>query len=360
MSTVRAAVVGLGWSGRELWLRRLAANPAYQVTALADPDDDALAAAAEIAPGARCARRVEEIGPDLADLAIVAVPNHLHTPTAETLLGNGVSVFVEKPVCLSRPELERLRAAEAASAGRLLAGSAARWRADVGTLRSVVPALGRIRLVELSWVRARGIPRQGGWFTERQRSGGGALIDLGWHLLDVGLDLIGRPGIVQACAVTSADLLDDGRWSASWRGDRAASGQRDVEDGAAGFLVTDDGVGMFLRTAWASHQPYDLTKIRLHGSAATASLSCTFGFSPTREPTPRLVVHRAGIAEPVPLPQEPVGAEYHRQLEELPLLLAGGGPRGRALDETATIISAIESLYASAGPPRSALKEQAG
>jgi oxidoreductase len=201
-------------------------------------------------------------------------------------------------------------------------------------------------------VRARGIPAQGGWFTERQRAGGGALIDLGWHLLDVGLDLIGRPQIVQTCAVTSADLLDDGQWAASWRGDEVERGQKDVEDGAAGFLVTDDGVGVFLRTAWASHQAHDVTKIRLHGSAATASLSCTFGFSPAREPMPRLVVHRAGIAEPVPLPDEPVGAEYRRQLVKLPLLLFGPSVRGQALAETTTIIGAIEALYASAGHPR--------
>jgi oxidoreductase len=63
-------------------------------------------------------------------------------------------------------------------------------------------------------------------------------------------------------------------------------------------------------------------------------------------------VHRAGIAEPVPLPVEPVGAEYRRQLVELPGMLAGPSARGRALDETATILGAIEALYASAGPPR--------
>jgi len=215
---IRVAVIGLGWAGRQIWLPSLAAHPAYRVTAVVDPHDSALTVAAELAPGARRCHSARQVDREMADLAIVAVPNDAHTVTAEQVLGHDVAAFVEKPVCLSVAELHRLHTAERRSRGRLLAGSAGRYRADVRTLRSIVPTLGTIRLVELSWVRARGIPRQGGWFTRARRSGGGALVDLGWHLLDVGLDLIGRPDIAQGTAVLSADFVTDSRWDANWRG----------------------------------------------------------------------------------------------------------------------------------------------
>lgn len=354
MRPVRVALIGLGWVGQQVWLPALAESSAYEVTALVDIAPAALAAAAAVAPRAWRGRRPDPIGPDIADLAVVAVPNDLHTETAEALLARDVSVFVEKPVCLSSTELRRLRAAEAGGRGALLAGSAGRYRADVRRLRALLPSLGSVRLVELSWIRASGIPRRGGWFTSSSRAGGGALLDLGWHLLDVGLDLLGRPEVVRAVGVRSADLVHDPRWAADWRADVPTGGAplgEDVEDSATGFLVTEGGVGVSVSAAWASHQPYDVTTVRLHGSAGTATLRCTFGFSPQRVAGPELVLSRAGRTESVPLPSEPVGAEYDRQLADLPRLLADRGTRGRAVAEAGPVLRALEALYAGSVAP---------
>src|SRR5262249_11151109 len=124
------------------------------------------------------------------DLAVVAVPNYLHTELAGALLASGISVFIEKPVCLTLAEADVLAAAERRG-GMLLAGSAIRHRADVGALRQVIGELGDIRHVSLAWTRARGVPRAGGWFISRDKAGGGALFDLGWHLLDTLAFLLG-------------------------------------------------------------------------------------------------------------------------------------------------------------------------
>ncbi|MGW6289921.1 Gfo/Idh/MocA family protein [Streptomyces sp. NPDC055107] len=344
--SVRAAVVGLGWAGRELWLPRLRSHPDFDLVAAVDPDPEARAAV-----GAATGTPVHA-GPDAldarsVDLAVVAVPNHLHTEVAAALLDRGVSVFLEKPVCLSGAEADRLAAAEQ-HGGMLLAGSAARHRADVRALAALLPELGRVRHVDLAWVRARGVPRAGGWFTRRAEAGGGALVDLGWHLVDTLTSLVGPSPVRQAVGATSDDFLNAGAWSAVWRRERPAAGTGDVEDTARGFLLREDGISVSLHTSWASHEATDLSLIRIEGSTGTAELRCTFGFSPNRQPESVLTLTSEGATRLLPVPAEPIGAEYGRQLDGVPALLADPAGRGRAIAEARTTVRLMERLYDSA------------
>jgi oxidoreductase len=347
--STRVAVVGLGWAARHIWLPRLLDHPGYAVTAVVDPDRTARDAA--VVPGqVRRASGIEALDPADIDLVVLAAPNHLHADLAERLLHRDLAVFVEKPVCLTSAEADRLAAAERAGSGRLLAGSAARHRADVRQLYALAAELGALRHVEVSWVRSGGVPGAGGWFTDRRRSGGGALVDLGWHLLDVIHPLLGGEGFAQVLGTTSDDFIATGTGAATWRDDRSG-GTGDVEDTARGFLITETGVSVALRASWASHERFDVTTLRLDGSAGTAHLSCTFGFSPNRAGGSRLTVTRDGVTDDVALPDEPIGAEYRRQLDEIRTLLAGPSVRGEAVAGAGRTIQVIERLYASARRP---------
>jgi len=341
-------VIGLGWAANNIWLPRLATHPAFELTAVVDPDP-AARASAQITVGVPALADPDELRLGETDLAVVAVPNHLHATVASPLLASGTPVFVEKPVCLTAADVAMLGAAEQHGGGVLLAGSAARYRSDILALTELARTLGPIRHVELAWVRARGIPQKAGWFTDRTLAGGGAFVDLGWHLLDVAFALLGSLQVRDVLGTVSADFLDDARWRASWRTDltdqvlRPAGG--DVEDTARVFLVTGDNVSVALRASWASHQSYDSTKITVEGAAGVASLECTFGFSPNRVPHPALLLLREGTAQPVPFAPEPIGTEYGRQLDALPALLADPGTRGQAVAEAASAVSVIERLY---------------
>lgn len=354
--SLRVVVVGLGWAGRELWLPRLRSHPDFDLVAAVDPDPVARAA---IDPATDT---VVLTGPDAldvrsVDLAVVAVPNHLHTTVAAGLLRRGVSVFLEKPVCLSSAEVDVLAEAER-DGGLLLAGSAARHRADVRELATLLPDLGRVRHVDLAWLRARGVPRAGGWFTRRSEAGGGALVDLGWHLVDTLAALLGPSPVRQAVGAISDDFLNAGDWAATWRRERPlAALTGDVEDTARGFLLRADGISVSLRTSWASHEPTDLTLIRIEGSTGTAELRCTFGFSPNRQAVPVLTLTREGITRQLPIPVEPVGAEYDRQLDGIPALLADPAARGRAIAEARNTVRLMERLYASARADRDGVDE---
>ncbi|OHV41157.1 oxidoreductase [Parafrankia colletiae] len=363
--TVRVAVVGLGWAGRSIWLPRLRDHPAFEVVALVDPDPGTRAeVAAELAAGVGAGVGVDvlahpaELTRSAVDLAVVAVPNHLHSPVAVGLLAAGVPVFVEKPVCLRTAEAETLAAAELAGGAVLLAGSAARFRADVRALYGIAEQLGTIRHVDVSWVRARGVPDAGGWFTRRDLAGGGALLDLGWHLLDAAAPLVGTDGFVHAVGTVSGDFVADAAWSASWRHPDDAAGSRpggNVEDTVRAFLVSGTGVSVALRASWASHEPLDGTVVRVEGSAGSAELRCTFGFSPNRHPRSTLTWTKNGTTTSVDVPTEPIGAEYRRQLDELPAQLADPTRRGAAVAQARSTIAAIEKIYESAGLAQSAV-----
>lgn len=348
--SARVALVGLGWAGRELWLPRLREHTGYQVVAAVDADLATRTAFAE-ATGIAVHPGVAALTAHTVDLAVVAVPNHLHADVAGALLAQGIDVFLEKPVCLTTAEADALAAAERGG-GTLLAGSAACHRADVQALRRLLPDLGDIRHADLSWVRSRGVPRAGGWFTRRDQAGGGALLDLGWHLLDTLAFLLGPAPFTQVTGVTSADFVNAAAWRATWRQDAPGADTADVEDTARGFLVRDDGVSVSLRAGWASHQARDVTRIRVEGSSGTAELRCTFGFSPNREPEPVLTVTREGTTTRIAVPSEPVGTEYRRQLDALAALPDDAGRRGRAIAEARPIVHAIERFYTAARSAR--------
>jgi oxidoreductase len=300
---------------------------------------------------------IDELTTDQVDFAVVAVPNHLHCTVASRLLAKGISVFLEKPVCLNSNEADQLASAERAGGAVLLAGSAARYRADVQSLLGIFESVGRIRHVELAWVRARGVPDAGGWFTQRRLAGGGALVDLGWHLLDTVLLLLGSVSFDQAVGTISDDFVNNGSRGAVWRDEKLGNGnfgkEFDVEDTARGFLVTKDGISVSLRTSWASHEASDVTLIKIEGSAGTAMLCCTFGFSPNRQGRSTLTFTRDGETTHVQVPDEPIGTEYDRQLDALPALLADSASKGKAIEEARETIAVIERLYNSAWLTRS-------
>lgn len=341
MSPYRVAVVGLGWAGRSIWLPRLHRHPAFEVVAAVDSDPAVRGAVAAEFPG--LAAHTAGV-----DLAVVAVPNHLHHDVARSLLRTGVPVFVEKPVCLSVAEADSLATTERAGGAVLLAGSAARYRADVVALHQLCAKVDRIRHIELSWVRARGIPSGAGWFTRRRLAGGGALVDLGWHLLDVAGPLLGDADIDQVVGSVSADFVRDATRGAAWRQDAASTVDGDVEDTAHAFLVNGSGVSVALRASWASHEERDVTAVTVYGSAGTARLRCTFGFSPNRERRSVLTLTQDGVTDHHEVPDEPVGAEYDRQLDQIPGLLTDPASRGRAIQEARRTVGVIEGVYRSA------------
>ena len=176
-------------------MQAIVAGGAGEAVAVADPDPECAAQAADLAPGAAVLPSLEALLDHGLDGLVIATPSALHAEQAIAALNRGIAVFCQKP--LGRNEGEARRVIEAARrAGRLLAVDLSYRRtaaveAIAGPIRS--GELGEIFAVDLAFHNAYGPDKP--WFYDRTLSGGGCVIDLGVHLVDLALWLLDFPAV---------------------------------------------------------------------------------------------------------------------------------------------------------------------
>jgi predicted dehydrogenase len=186
----RLGFLGVGWIGRQR-MEALARDGLAQVAAVADPQAEALEAAAGLAPRAGRASSLEELLEHDLDGVVIATPSALHAKQAVAALERGLAVFCQKPLARNAEETRQVAGA-AERADRLL-GVDLSYR-HVEALRAARAAIGageigRMHTLDLVFHNAYGPDKP--WFTQAELSGGGCLIDLGTHLVDLALWLTG-------------------------------------------------------------------------------------------------------------------------------------------------------------------------
>lgn len=310
---LRVGVVGLGWAGRthvESFLRL----PDVRLIGLADPDGDRLSAAGQAYGVSHLYSDYEPlVSRDDVDAISVATPNFLHAPVAIAALNKGKHVLCEKPMARTGPEAEAMVDA-ALKAGRVLqVAFNHRARADVQALKRHVDSggLGRIYYANAYWLRRSGIPGLGSWFTNKQMSGGGPLIDLGIHVLDMALFLLGEPRAVTVSAATYAELGPRGR-GASGSKKMDVGTAFEVEDLASAFIRLANGATLTLETSWATHRKVgDEFGVTLYGTEGGAEIKIT---NYDRQDTLRIYTDLAGLPTDL-IPNLPTGEKHgHRQV----------------------------------------------
>ncbi len=202
------------------------------------------------------------------DAVIVAVPNIIHHEVTVAALQAGKHVLCEKPMAINAALAgEMVRAAEAN--GRLLAiGLVCRYARSTELARAMIAGgeLGKVYYARALKVRRKGIPGWGTWFTQKKVSGGGPVIDIGVHSLDLAWFAMGCPRPVAVCGVVNTAFGPQRRGVGPW-GQPDFRGSFDVEDMGAGFIRFADGAAIYLETSWAMHTP-DEDKIHIMGEQA--------------------------------------------------------------------------------------------
>lgn len=132
-------------------------------------------------------KKVFEI--DGLDAVDICTPNYLHSIIAVDALEHGLNVFCEKPDAVSVAEAEKMKAAAEKSGKVLMVMRNNRYRGISSYLKQFIAdgKMGEIYAARCGWQRRRGIPGKGGWFTTKEQSGGGPLIDLGVHMIDLSI-----------------------------------------------------------------------------------------------------------------------------------------------------------------------------
>lgn len=234
----RVGFVGVGWIGRHR-MEAMARTGRVDVVAVADPVGELTDQARQVAPAARAHADLESLlAAEDVDAVVIATPSALHAAQSIAALEAGKAVFCQKPLGRSAAEVRAVLDA-AGRADRLL-GVDLSYRHVVGMrkAREIIAggAIGEVYAVDLVFHNAYGPDKP--WFYDPARSGGGCVIDLGIHLVDLALWVLDFPRI-------------EGVTSRLFVGGKPLGGRTDVvEDYATARLDLSTGTAVDLACSW--------------------------------------------------------------------------------------------------------------
>lgn len=235
----RLGFLGVGWIGRHR-MEAIAQSGAAEVACIADASQEKARSAAEpfAAMGCETVDSLEALLERGVDGLVIATPSSLHAEQAVAALERGVSVFCQKP--LGRTGEETKRVVDAARAANRLLGVDLSYRHTAGMRavreRLVRGEIGQVHAVELVFHNAYGPDKA--WFYDPKLAGGGCVMDLGIHLVDLALWTLGFPQVLSV----SSHLLSGGR-PLGRRGEAC-------EDFAAAQLTLSTGAVVRLACSW--------------------------------------------------------------------------------------------------------------
>jgi predicted dehydrogenase len=272
-SKLRAAVigVGVGWNHIEGYQ----SHPDCELVAICDANPEILRERGErfnVPESRRYTdyRDVLRLGD--VDAVSIALPNWLHEPVALEAFAHGKHVLCEKPLATSVEGGYRMIEAAHAANKTLMVCYNHRYRPEIMWLKRLIAAgeFGQLYAAKAGWMREGWIPTHGQWFTRKACAGGGALIDLGVHVLDLALWLMGYPKPTVVCGAAFAKFGPRGQKT---KPREVKPETFDVDDMGFGFVRFEDGSVLQFESAWASHREplQDAYFVRLFGSEAGAN-----------------------------------------------------------------------------------------
>lgn len=253
--------VGVGWIGRNR-LDALAQSRVATVAAIADPSGEARAALRSAYPDAAYGTTINDVLEAYVDGVVIASPSALHGDQAMAALQRGFAVFCQKP--LGRTATEVCAVVEAARRADRLLGVDMSYRhtAAMLALRERIRAgdIGDVYAAELVFHNAYGPDKE--WFYDHARSGGGCVMDLGIHLVDLALWIMeGSVDRVEAALFARGRRLEP----------PAPASPAPVEDYAEARLELDGGRTVRLACSWNLHAGRDaVIEARFHGTEGGA------------------------------------------------------------------------------------------
>jgi predicted dehydrogenase len=352
-SVLRVGVIGVGWAGQQ-HLAAYDALPGVEIAAIAGLEDAVRIELAEQYGVERHVPRWEDLleEPGL-DAVSVAVPTFLHAPIAVAALERGLHVLSEKPIARSVAEADAMVEA-ARTAGRILdVAFNHRRRGDIEALKSVIDAgrLGELYYANAWWLRRSGIPTLGSWFTNSEMAGGGPLLDIGIHVLDYSMFLLGYP-VITAVSASTYDLLGRAGFGSSNDSPKTTSegaSTFDVEDLATVFMRLDGGRTLTVEASWAAHRSaVDQFGITLYGTEGGAELIVR-----DMEPSGslRIFTDEAGVPAETRLTAPP-GLGHKTVVREFVERIRSGDWTGADGSGAAALARVVEECYRSAREQR--------
>jgi len=325
---IRVGIIGLGWPGRE-HLKGYKASNRAEVVAVCDMDPELRERVADEQDVPRAyADYGELLTEEAVDAVSVCLPNFLHKPATVDALEAGKHVICEKPPALSAAEAREMADIAKREGKTLMYALVQRFGSAAQIVREFVDAgeLGEIYFGKAGYVRRRGIPiGKGGWFVDKARSGGGALIDIGVHALDCAWWLMGNPKPVSVSGSAYAHF-----------GHTVPEGvQYDVDDAAFGLIKFENDATLFLEATWALNLPTTSFK-QIAGTKGGATL----------DPL-TIYTERNGLQVDI-APSPPQRNGFEQQIQHFVECLLNGTEPGPSAEQGVSLMQMLDGIYTSA------------
>ena len=271
---IKAGVVGCGGIANGKHFPAIKKNGKIELVAFCDLIKERAEKAKEEygTPDARVYTDYTELVKEDVDVVYVLTPNNAHAPVSIAAMKAGKHVMCEKPMAKTYAEAKEM-VKTAKETGKILTiGYQNRYRADSQYLKSACEAdeLGEIYYAKAHAIRRRAVPTWG-VFIDEEKQGGGPLIDIGTHALDLTLWMMNNYEPASVTGSTYRKLADQTQTGNAW-GDWDPK-KFTVEDSAFGFIKMKNGATIVLEASWALNSlDVDEAKTSLCGTIAGADM----------------------------------------------------------------------------------------
>ncbi|HEY9294301.1 MAG TPA: Gfo/Idh/MocA family oxidoreductase [Microlunatus sp.] len=347
MSTnLRAGVIGLGWAGQQHMAGYHRAEGVDLVGLAGMEPEPLLRLGDEYAVEHRYADWADLVKNADLDVVSVCTPPSLHAPITIAALEAGINVLSEKPMALDAVSAAKMVEAAKAGGKVLDVSFNHRRKAEVTAAKELIDKglLGDIYYAKAGWMRHSGIPGGvGNWFSQKATSGGGPMMDIGVHMLDMALHLMSEPSVHSVTASTYAAFGPRGRGRGRYGAGVAGSDTPvpfEVEDLATAFIRMGNGATLLLESSWAQGIGHDDMYVTLFGTEGGAELT----WNP---PGPQLKVWTQIDGVDATLqPDIGLSGGHAEAIEDFLAAVRSGSPRYG--DDALTRALVVDAMYASA------------
>jgi predicted dehydrogenase len=347
--TLRVGIVGAGAIATRGHIPGYRAVSGVEVVALCDVKEERVRAVArEMGIASAYTDYRQMLDEEKPDLVSVCAPNALHAQITIDALNAGAHVLCEKPMALSYADACAMVETSHRVGRSLTVGFHNRYRPEMRAAKDVMQSgqLGSIYYAKASMLRRSGIPGYGSWFTNKDLAGGGAMMDIGCHILDLALWMLGHPKPLTVSATTYAQFGPRAKGLGTWGMDHYPAGARfDVDDLTTAFVRFEGGITLTFEASWAGHGT-DGERLQFFGRDGGVEFNPKL-FGPEKP------VHYFGevadklIEAPLPLPMGE-GSAYQREISAWVEAIQAGKPAFITGEQAAAVVQIIDAVYKSA------------
>lgn len=274
MNTLQVCVIGTG-SISDMHLQSYLKNPSVNIYGIYDYSKERAIEKAEKYGVSKVYDSLDELFSDSeVDAVSICTWNNTHADISIRALEAGKHVLVEKPLSMNLEQALKVEEAVKKSNKILQVGFVRRFATNTKVLKSFIDngKLGEIYYAKASCLRRLGNP--GGWFADKERSGGGPLIDLGVHIIDICWYLMGRPKVKSISGNTYNQLGNRGNIEhlSFYKAADYDKEKNTVEDMANALITFENGASLYVDVSFTLHAKKDELNVKLFGTKGGAEL----------------------------------------------------------------------------------------